>query len=80
MQRYNWRVVCWEIALLVASIPVFRSVWMIFDRMEFMNGDVGILLSLAAGTLLCVLSLFALNRNDTNKPSNASGGKPDHSH
>ena len=62
MRRCNWRVAFWEIILILCSIPVFRSVWMLFDRIEFMNRDVGILLSFAGGFLLCVISLLALHQ------------------
>jgi hypothetical protein len=50
--------------LLVGSIPIFRGVWMIFDWLDFMNGVTGIVLSLAAGIVLCIIALLALNKPD----------------
>lgn len=73
MKRCNWHVSFWETILILGSIPVFRSVWMLFDSIEFMNRHVGILLSLAGGILLCVISLFALNRTDKKTRANACG-------
>ena len=64
MKRCRWRVVCWETLLIFGSVPVFRSAWMFFDRIEFMNRYAGIFLSFAGGILLCVLSLAALNRTE----------------
>jgi len=64
MKQCNWRIACWETVLLLGSIPVFRSVWTLFDSIEFMNRHAGILLSLAIGLVLCVVSLLALNRAD----------------
>ena len=64
MKPGKWRLVLWEIVLIVGSIPVFRSVWMLFDSIEFMNQSAGILLSFAGGIALCVMALLALNQVD----------------
>jgi len=50
--------------LILGSIPVFRSVWMLCDGIEFMNRSAGIVLSFMAGIVLCVMSLIGLNRPD----------------
>jgi hypothetical protein len=64
MKRGKWHLVLWEIILIVGSIPVFRSVWMVFDSIEFMNQRTGILLSFAGGMAFCVIALLALNKVD----------------
>jgi uncharacterized membrane protein required for colicin V production len=64
MKRSKWHLVLWEIILIVGSIPLFRSVWMVFDRIEFMNQRAGILLSFAGGIALCIIALLALNNVD----------------
>ncbi|KUG23012.1 hypothetical protein ASZ90_007185 [hydrocarbon metagenome] len=64
MKRGKWHLVLWEIILIVGSIPVFRSVWMVFDSIKFMNQCMGILLSFAGGMALCVIALMALNKTD----------------
>ncbi|MCG2659015.1 MAG: hypothetical protein L6437_02055 [Kiritimatiellae bacterium] len=62
MKRGKYFLAFWETVLIVASIPVFRSVWMVFDKIEFMNRRAGIGLSLVAGVLLCIVALVALNK------------------
>lgn len=64
MKRGRWNLILWEIILIVGSIPAFRSVWMVFDSIEFMNQCLGILLSFAGGMALCVIALLALNKTD----------------
>jgi uncharacterized membrane protein required for colicin V production len=44
---------------------------MIFDTIEIMNRLVGILLAFAVGIVLCVISLYALNRTDKKTQDNA---------
>lgn len=46
---------------------------MIFDTIEIMNRLVGILLSLAVGIVLCVISLYALNGSGM-KPQDTARG------
>jgi hypothetical protein len=62
MKQNKSHIVFWEMVLLIGSIPVFRGVWMIFDWFDFMNGITGIVLSLAAGIVLCIIALLALNK------------------
>lgn len=64
MKHGKWHLVLWEIILIVGSIPVFRSVWMVFDSIEFMNQRAGILLSFAGGIAVCLTALIALNKVD----------------
>jgi hypothetical protein len=64
MKPGKWRLVLWEIILIVGSIPVFRSVWMVLDSIEFMNQRAGIMLSFAGGMALCLMALLVLNKVD----------------
>lgn len=73
MKRCNWRLVCWEFVLILGSIPVFRSAWMILDDIGIMNRPAGILLSFAAGIILCLISLYALNRTGKEKQVDDGG-------
>ena len=59
--RSTWFMVLWEIVLILGSIPLFRSVWVLCDRSGFLNGNFGLLLSLAVGFVICVIALLALN-------------------
>lgn len=62
MKHATWYMVFWEIVLILGSIPLFRGVWMLCDRTEFLNQHLGLLLSLAVGFAICVVALLALNR------------------
>jgi len=64
MKNCKWNLALWETVLLLGSIPVFRSVWMFFDSIEVMNRPAGILMSFAAGIILCTAALFGLNKTE----------------
>jgi hypothetical protein len=59
--RNKWYMVFWEIVLITGSIPLFRSVWVLCDRSNFLNQHMGLLLSLVVGLVICVVALLALN-------------------
>ena len=59
--RGKWYMVFWEIVLILGSIPLFRSVWVLCDRSDFLNQRLGLLISLAVGLVICVGALLALN-------------------
>lgn len=61
MKQKLFYIVLWEIVLIIGSVPLFRSLWMLFDRIDFMNQYAGIILSFAAGITICIVSLIALN-------------------
>lgn len=60
-ERSRWYMVIWEIVLILGSIPLFRSVWILCDRSDFLNQYSGLLLSLAVGLVICVVALLAIN-------------------
>jgi hypothetical protein len=64
MKHNRSHIVFWEMVLLAGSVPVFRGLWMIFDDFKFMNSIEGITLSLAAGIVLCIIALLALNKHE----------------
>lgn len=59
--RSKWYMVFWEIVLIIGSIPLFRSIWVLCDRSDFLNQYIGLFLSLAVGMVICVAALLALN-------------------
>jgi hypothetical protein len=67
MKQKQSHIVFWELVLLMGSVPVFRGVWIIFDWLDFMNSIEGIVLSFAAGIILCIIALLALNKSDKEK-------------
>jgi hypothetical protein len=64
MKRSKWYMVFWEIVLILGSIPLFRAVWVLCDRIDFLNQYWGLLVSLAVGFVICVVALLALNDKD----------------
>ena len=56
-------LVFWELTLLVASVLVFRGLWLLLDRIEWMNQIAGLWTSLTAGLIVVVVALVAVNRS-----------------
>ncbi|MCU0722426.1 MAG: hypothetical protein MUC63_02215 [Planctomycetes bacterium] len=73
MKASRWRTALLELALLVGSIPLFRGVWLLLDRVEFLGSGLGLALSVAGGIAVCTAALIGLNRCEEEK---APGGKP----
>lgn len=46
-----------ELALIIASVFVFRSLWMLLDALEFMHKPAALWLSLLGGTAITVWAL-----------------------
>ena len=64
--RMFW-IVFWEMLLIIGSIPVFRSVWMLFDKTGYFNTLPGIIASFVVGLIVCVGGLYYLNEQAKNK-------------
>ncbi|MBA4251665.1 MAG: hypothetical protein C0425_08740 [Chlorobiaceae bacterium] len=56
------KIIYYEFLLVIASVLIFRSLWMILDRISWMNHDFGILGSLIVGIIILTISLFRLNK------------------
>ena len=52
----------WELILLVASVLVFRALWLWLDSVEWMSGAPGITASLIVGIALSFLALLMIHR------------------
>jgi hypothetical protein len=72
MKAGKWYLALWEIILILGSIPLYRSVWMVFDRIDFMNRYEGILLSFVGGMALCVMALLVLNKTNQEPRADSS--------
>jgi len=55
------KIAIYEFLLVLASVLLFRSLWMIADSISWMNRDVGILGSLIVGIGITLISLIRLN-------------------
>jgi nicotinamide riboside transporter PnuC len=55
------KITVYEFLLVLASVLLFRSLWMIADRISWMNRDAGILGSLIVGIGITLISLIRLN-------------------
>jgi len=57
-----YKIIIYEFLLILTSVLIFRSLWMIFDRIPWMNQDIGILGSLIVGIIITLISLIRLNK------------------
>jgi hypothetical protein len=57
-----YKIIIYEFLLIFASVLIFRSLWMISDRISWMNHDFGILGSLIVGIIITLISLIRLNK------------------
>jgi len=57
-----YKIIIYEFLLVFTSVLLFRSLWMIFDRISWMNQDIGILGSLIVGVIITLISLIRLNK------------------
>ena len=61
--KNNPRLVAWEIVLLLASVFVFRGLWTLLDKVEWMSSTSALIRSLVIGVVLSVIAFWRLNRN-----------------
>ena len=61
--KNNPRLIAWEIVLLVASVFVFRGLWTLLDKIEWMSNTSALIRSLVIGVVLTVIAFWQLNRN-----------------
>jgi hypothetical protein len=53
-----------ELALVIAGVFVFRSLWMLLDTMEFMHTPPALWSSLIAGSVITVWALHFILKHD----------------
>ncbi|MBN8706924.1 MAG: hypothetical protein J0L62_13695 [Bacteroidetes bacterium] len=63
-----YKIIGYEFLLIFTSVLIFRSLWMLFDRVSWMNEDIGIYGSLLVGILITFISLKRLNKIIDEKP------------
>lgn len=56
------KVVFLEFLLIFASVLVFRSIWMLLDRIPEMKNEFGLWASLILGTIVALIALLMINR------------------
>ncbi len=59
------RLVFWELVLILASVLVFRGLWLLLDKVEWMNHRAGLWASLAVGVIVGIAALIAVNRGSS---------------
>lgn len=50
------KIIFFEIILLIASVFIFRGLWMLLDKILFMNEPLFLLLSFVIGTVVAIIS------------------------
>ncbi|MDG6221071.1 MAG: hypothetical protein QCI38_06440 [Candidatus Thermoplasmatota archaeon] len=56
--------IIWELILVLASVLVFRSLWMLMDRVELLNDSTMLVLMLFMGVALSIPALYKLTHKD----------------
>ncbi len=54
-------LIWWELLLLLASVLVFRSVWLLLDEMRWAREAPGLYALLLPGVVLCIAALRAIH-------------------
>jgi len=63
----NKKLILAEITLIIGSVFIFRSLWMLFDRIPFMSKDIVLWLSLFIGLAICVWAMYCIaGKNEQN--------------
>ena len=62
MKKNKPHLVFLEMVLILASILMFRSVWLFLDGIEWMSRPAGLWASLAVGVIVGIVALAAVNR------------------
>ena len=57
-----YKMLGYELLLIFASVFIFRSLWMIYDKILWLNTDLGIYVSLFIGIVLTIVGLIQLNK------------------
>jgi hypothetical protein len=57
-----YKIIIYEFLLVFSSVLIFRSLWMIFDRISWMNQDSGIMGFLIVGIIITLISIMRLNK------------------
>jgi hypothetical protein len=58
------KLIAWEMLLLLASVLVFRSAWLLLDRLAWASGVPGLASMLGVGAVLAVAAFRAINRSE----------------
>jgi len=53
----------WELVLLLASILVFRSGWLLLDQFVWFGSVKGLVILLAIGFVVCIIALKSINKD-----------------
>ncbi len=64
MKKSNKRIILLELALIVASVMIFRGLWLLFDLCPFLNGKWSLAAMLAIGLGLGGYILRQIHKQD----------------
>jgi len=56
------KIVLWEFLLIFASVLVFRSMWMLLDRIPEMKNEFGLWVSLILGMVTALIAILMINK------------------
>ena len=56
--------VFWELTLLIGSVFVFRSLWIIMDRIEFFNTELNLWMFFVIGIIMTSIAFYRIVHAD----------------
>jgi len=56
------KIVFWEIILIIATVPVFRAIWLLLDSHDWFFEPAGLVLSLIVGLALSIFAFIMIHR------------------
>ncbi|OHB59203.1 MAG: hypothetical protein A2167_07440 [Planctomycetes bacterium RBG_13_46_10] len=58
------KLILLEIALIFGSVLIFRSMWILLDRIPLMNNSLVLWISLVLGVIITILALFYISKKE----------------
>ena len=62
IMKNSRHLIFWEMTLLVASVLVFRGLWLLLDTIEWLSRPAGLWAALAVGMIAAAVALAVVNR------------------
>jgi len=56
--------VFWELTLLIGSVFVFRSLWILMDRIDFFNTEINLWVFFVVGVLMTGIAFYRIVHAD----------------
>jgi hypothetical protein len=55
------KIIFWELVLILATVPIFRALWILLDKADWLSEPMGVSISFVAGVILAIFALIKIN-------------------